>query len=278
MQPVPLDEYPIHQAPLSMRLRRHERPQLLRPLLLQRPRPHRRHVLHHRARRVPEPRRRSTRTRPSHAATASTVGAASPTRSATTGSTSASAVPHRGHRAAAADPAGAATPTSTGLGVRPHLGGLVPGGRRSSRTSCAAGPRVDPRRLALRPGRHVGGRAPRSTATRSPSPRTRGSAAATGRGASGRSARAEPPGAPPTSRLEGFWWLYVPLRFDDFAHRDHRAGGARRLPHAERRHRVWPDGRVEQLGWPEIDIALPLGHPHPERAHDPPAPSAAASR
>ena len=40
--PVPLDEYPVHQVPLSMGHMGTERPQLLRPLLLQRPRPHRR--------------------------------------------------------------------------------------------------------------------------------------------------------------------------------------------------------------------------------------------
>ncbi|WP_278258874.1 hypothetical protein [Nocardioides convexus] len=37
----PLDEFPIHQAAAPRRLGRQQRPQLLRPLLPQRPRPHR---------------------------------------------------------------------------------------------------------------------------------------------------------------------------------------------------------------------------------------------
>ena len=42
--------------------------------------------------------------------------------------------------------------------------------------------------------------------------------------------------------------------------------------------RVWPDGRVEQLGWPEVEIAYRSGTRIPDRRHHPPAPSAAASR
>ena len=66
----------------------------------------------------------------------------------------------------------------------------------------------------------------------------------------------EPPGlaaaeSPPDY---GFYWVYVPLRFDDFAvvvivQEDGQ--GHRVLNDAVR---VWPDGRAEQLGWPRIEI------------------------
>jgi hypothetical protein len=56
----------------------------------------------------------------------------------------------------------------------------------------------------------------------------------------------------------GFWWTYVPLRFDDFALvliMQEDGDGFRSLNDAVR---VWPadSGRpiVEQLGWPEINI------------------------
>jgi hypothetical protein len=61
------------------------------------------------------------------------------------------------------------------------------------------------------------------------------------------------------SPLEGFWWLYVPLRFDDFAVIvicQELPDGFRTLNDATR---VWRDGRVEQLGWPEIDIRYRSG-------------------
>ena len=66
--------------------------------------------------------------------------------------------------------------------------------------------------------------------------------------------------------LEGFWWLYVPLRFDDHAVIvivQERADGFRILNDATR---VWGDGRIEQLGWPEVDITYTSGTRHPERA------------
>lgn len=52
----------------------------------------------------------------------------------------------------------------------------------------------------------------------------------------------------------GFWWTYVPMRFDDFgllfiAQED--GHGHRILNDACR---VWADGRVEQLGWPRYEI------------------------
>jgi hypothetical protein len=62
----------------------------------------------------------------------------------------------------------------------------------------------------------------------------------------------EPAGRP--QPMEGFWWLYAPLRFEEYAvvvivQED--ADGFRTLNDATR---VWPDGRVEQLGWPQVDL------------------------
>lgn len=66
----------------------------------------------------------------------------------------------------------------------------------------------------------------------------------------------EPPGraAAETPGDYGFWWTYVPLRFDDFAVlliAQEDSEGFRTLNDAVR---VWPDGRVEQLGWPRYTI------------------------
>lgn len=67
----------------------------------------------------------------------------------------------------------------------------------------------------------------------------------------------------------GFWWTYVPLRFDDFAlvviaQEDGR--GERLLSEAVR---VWGDAddpRTEQLGFPEVEIRYRAGTRHPEAA------------
>jgi hypothetical protein len=68
----------------------------------------------------------------------------------------------------------------------------------------------------------------------------------------------EPPGRPAEEPgAQGFWWLYAPLRFDDFAIIlivQEEPDGTRVLNEARR---VWPaaTGRApEQLGWPEFDI------------------------
>lgn len=69
----------------------------------------------------------------------------------------------------------------------------------------------------------------------------------------------EPPGrgAAETPPDYGFWWTYVPLRFDDFAVlliAQEDGQGHRTLNDAVR---VWPtpDGaRIEQLGWPRYEI------------------------
>lgn len=69
----------------------------------------------------------------------------------------------------------------------------------------------------------------------------------------------DPAGRPVLADDYGFWWLYVPLRFDDFAilvmaQEDGR--GHRTLNHAER---IWPDGRIEQLGWPLVKMHYTSG-------------------
>ena len=77
---------------------------------------------------------------------------------------------------------------------------------------------------------------------------------------------AEPPGRNADEPLEGFWWCWVPLRFDEFCLMvilQEEADGHRILNEAVR---VWADGRVEQLGWPEIEIRYTPGTRHPEGA------------
>ncbi|MGW0053509.1 hypothetical protein ACWDXV_04445 [Nocardia nova] len=69
----------------------------------------------------------------------------------------------------------------------------------------------------------------------------------------------EPPGRDASEPAAGFWWLYVPLRFDDFAIVvivQENPDGFRTLNDAVR---VWPDGRVEQLGWPRVHIEYRSG-------------------
>jgi hypothetical protein len=58
---------------------------------------------------------------------------------------------------------------------------------------------------------------------------------------------------------EGFWWLYLPIRFDDFALVvivQESPDGYRTLNDASR---VFADGRVEQLGWPRIEVDYASG-------------------
>jgi hypothetical protein len=79
----------------------------------------------------------------------------------------------------------------------------------------------------------------------------------------------EPPGRGADEGLEGFWWCYVPLRFEEFALVlivQESPDGTRTLNQASR---VWPaeSGKgIEQLGWPEIDVRYRSGTRHPEGA------------
>jgi hypothetical protein len=76
----------------------------------------------------------------------------------------------------------------------------------------------------------------------------------------------EPPGRGAAEPMEGFWWLYAPLQFGSFALiviLQENPDGYRTLSDARR---VWPDGRVEQLGWPRAEISYRTGTRHPESA------------
>jgi len=76
----------------------------------------------------------------------------------------------------------------------------------------------------------------------------------------------EPPGRAAEEAIEGFWWCYVPMRFVDFAIviiAQEEPDGHRILNEAVR---VWPatsGRRPEQLGWPRIDVAYRSGTRHP---------------
>jgi len=82
---------------------------------------------------------------------------------------------------------------------------------------------------------------------------------------------AEPPGraGAEADPLFGFWWVYAPLRFEDYALiiiAQERSDGTRIMNEATR---VWPasSGRPpEQLGWPRFDIRYRSGTRHPESA------------
>jgi hypothetical protein len=82
------------------------------------------------------------------------------------------------------------------------------------------------------------------------------------------SGESEPPGRGAAEPEEGFgfWWTYVPLRFDDFALvviAQEDGNGTRSLNEAVR---VWPaeSGRgVEQLGWAEFEIHYAPGTRRP---------------
>lgn len=66
--------------------------------------------------------------------------------------------------------------------------------------------------------------------------------------------------------MEGFWWLYVPLRFDDFAIvivLQEEPDGFRTANDAVR---IWADGRLEQLGWPRASISYAPGTRQPTGA------------
>lgn len=70
---------------------------------------------------------------------------------------------------------------------------------------------------------------------------------------------AEPAGRPTDPPFEGMWWTYLPMAFDDFqlvliVQED--PDGFRILNDCTR---TWRDGRVEQLGWPQITMHYASG-------------------
>ncbi|MGF7122290.1 DUF7064 domain-containing protein [Rhodococcus sp. BE178] len=74
----------------------------------------------------------------------------------------------------------------------------------------------------------------------------------------------EPLGRMADEPVGGFWWAYVPLRFDDYALMiiaQEGPDGHRTLNHATR---IFPDGRIEQLGWPRFEITYRSGTRTPE--------------
>ncbi len=80
------------------------------------------------------------------------------------------------------------------------------------------------------------------------------------------SGEAAPAGAPQVPEFGGMWWLYAPLRFDDFAVCliiSEDPDGFRTLNDCTR---VWHDGRVEQLGWPRIQVHYTPGTRNPTGA------------
>ncbi|UDY24337.1 hypothetical protein [Nocardioides sp. Kera G14] len=65
---------------------------------------------------------------------------------------------------------------------------------------------------------------------------------------------AVPAGRPADPEWQGMWWLYVPIRFDDFnvcLIIQETPDGFRTVNDCTR---VFRDGRVEQLGWPHVAI------------------------
>ncbi|GAB2849336.1 hypothetical protein GCM10022221_55950 [Actinocorallia aurea] len=70
---------------------------------------------------------------------------------------------------------------------------------------------------------------------------------------------AEPAGRPADPPFEGMWWTYAPLRFDDYGIvliMQEQPDGFRTLNDCTR---VWKDGRVEQLGWPHVQVRYAPG-------------------
>lgn len=76
----------------------------------------------------------------------------------------------------------------------------------------------------------------------------------------------DPAGRSADLPFDGMWWLYCPVQFDEFALLvilQETPDGHRTLNDASR---VFADGRVEQLGWPRVEIDYRSGGRHPERA------------
>ncbi|MEU4414766.1 hypothetical protein [Nocardia salmonicida] len=69
----------------------------------------------------------------------------------------------------------------------------------------------------------------------------------------------DPAGRSAESPSEGFWWLYLPLAFDEFSVLvviEEQPDGHRTVNDATR---TWKDGRVEQLGWPRVHLTYKPG-------------------
>ncbi|MDN4162434.1 hypothetical protein [Nocardioides abyssi] len=77
---------------------------------------------------------------------------------------------------------------------------------------------------------------------------------------------AEPAGAPADPPFDGMWWTYVPMRFEEYAVvliLQEDPSGYRTLNDC---HRVHADGRVEQLGWPRVQVHYASGSRKPTGA------------
>ena len=178
------------------------------------------------------------------------------------------ALPGRGRRAAAADPPGVRRRRPR-PGLRPAPGRARSRRSWSSPTSCAPG------------------RGPSSTPPASPRwARWEGSSAGRRRrdrrstpdvwvGTRDRSwgirpvGEGEPAGRPADEPTAGLWWLYVPLRFDDFAVVVIVQEDAGRLPHAQRRHPGVARRPRRAARLARGRDRLPVRHPHPRAGHDP---------
>jgi hypothetical protein len=77
-----------------------------------------------------------------------------------------------------------------------------------------------------------------------------------------------PPAGKPATKAPGIWYLWSPLKFEDFGMHfmvEEDPDGFRTLNYAVR---FWPSAtgrRTEQLGWPEVDIDYRSGTRYPER-------------
>ena len=66
----------------------------------------------------------------------------------------------------------------------------------------------------------------------------------------------DPPGIGAARPLEGFYWVYAPMQFEDFSILCIRQDEPDGTPVLRQAVRVWPDGRVDDLGRPELDLQL----------------------
>ena len=258
----PLDDFPVHQIAEPIRRVGIERPQLLRPLLLQPPRPRRGALPDRRLRRLPEPRARSTGSPSSSTTGQHTVVRASRELGAdrmdtTVGPFRVEVIEGLRRLRVVLEP----NEWDFSFDLTFDRVDPGPGGAASLLAPERAG---HLRHLPARPDRPVGGphRPPRaSTSTSSPNA---GGGAATARGGSARSASPSRPGSGP-SRPASMFWNYAQIQFDDYsmiymAQEDQ--DGSRVLEEAVR---VWndPDRPAEHLGSPEPRAGVRARAPAP---------------